>query len=498
MRSYRLARWIVGIFVILSPCIAQEGFKGLKDRVVEHTLENGLTLLILERREVPVVSFVNVVGVGSVNEETGSTGLAHMFEHMAFKGTKRIGTTDYQREKVLLDKIEGIVQEIQREEGKGDLADRDLIGRLKERLKVAQQEAGRYVVKEEYSRLLERNGAQELNATTSRDTTTYLVSLPSNKVELWMALEADRLVNPVLREFYQERDVVIEERLGRENRPFSRLIEEALAVAYKAHPYGSPTIGHMSDLKQLTRRKAEEFYRKHYVPSNMVIGIVGDVDAKELIKLAKEYLGRLPSRPRPPGIVTREPPQQGQKIVEVESGAQPIYMMAFHKPSSRHPDEPVFICMSEVLGSGRTSRLYKSLVKQMRVATHVGAFSGFPGERYPNLFIIYGLPSAGHKVDEIEKVFEQELKRLKEELVDKGELDAAKSRVRARFLRRLDSNLFLARQLAETQVVYGDWRKLFDWLKQIDAVSPQDIKRVANLYLKRSNRIIAKLVPREE
>jgi predicted Zn-dependent peptidase len=254
---------------------------------------------VLERHEAPVVSFLTHADVGAVDEVKGITGLAHLFEHMAFKGTRTIGTKNYKAEAKAMAEMDELFEQIKAERRKGDKADKNRLEELQKQFDQAQQESQKYIVHDEYEEVLSREGASGFNAYTSQDYTCYVVSLPSNKLEMWMSLESDRFANPVLREFYKERDVVTEERRMMENRPAGRLSEEFGAIAYLAHPYGESIVGHMSDIRTITRGEAKAFFRKFYCPSNLTIAIVGDVNPKEIKKLAQKYFAGIPSGPKP-------------------------------------------------------------------------------------------------------------------------------------------------------------------------------------------------------
>ena len=265
---------------------------GLEEKVIEHTFDNGLKLLMVERHTSPTVSAWIRFRVGSVNERSDERGIAHLLEHMLFKGTKTLGTKDYASEAPLLDRIERTAQNLLAEQAKGNKSDKALIASLQKQVEELEKEAGKYVVKDEFFDIYSRNGASGYNAFTSRDGTTYLISLPSNKLELWAAIESDRMKNPVLREFYSERSVVMEERRrSYDASPAAKLWEIFIASSYYSHPYGQPTIGWMPDIENLTRTKAEGFLRRYYAPNNAIIAVVGDIDHKQVIALVERYFG---------------------------------------------------------------------------------------------------------------------------------------------------------------------------------------------------------------
>jgi len=460
-------------------------------RMTEFTLDNGLKFLVLERHEAPVVSFHTYADVGSVDEVKGITGMAHLFEHMAFKGSMTIGTKDYDAEAKAEAKVDEAFLAIKKERNKRERADKARLEQLESQLKEAQEQTQKYLVHDEYTEVLKREGASGFNAYTSWDATQYIVSLPSNKMELWTLMESDRFHNPVLREFYKEKDVVMEERrLGIESDPVGRLLEEFMAVAYKAHPYGEHVIGHMSDLETMTRAEAEAFFRKYYGPSNLTIAIVGDVNPQNVKDLAEKYFGKIQTGPKPDPVETVEPPQLGERRVVVEDPAQPFVLVGYHKPSINHPDNAVFDAITDVVGMGRTSRLYKSLVKEKKIAMVASGFQGLPGNKYPGLFLFYAVPARDHTNQECEEAIYVEIEKLKTELVTPEELEKAKTRARAGLIRQLASNSGLAEQLTFYEVITGDWRNLFRQLDNIDKVTAEDIRRVCGEYFKTRNRTV--------
>ena len=484
------------VLLFLAQVIGLAGSAGAQDlaefekRVTEFTLPNGLHFIVLERHEAPVAAFLTFANVGAVDEQRGKTGLAHVFEHMAFKGTRTIGTRDYPAEARTLARIDELFAAIQAERGKPN-PDKARLDGLHQQFTQAQADAQKYLVHDEFEETLQRAGGQGLNASTGSDQTIFFVSLPSNKAELWMALESDRFLDPVLREFYKERDVIMEERRrGVESDPTGRLLEEFMGVAYKAHPYGTEVIGHMSDLEGLSRADAEAFFKRCYNPSNLTIAVVGDVDPGQVRHMAERYFARIPSGPKPEPVQTVEPPQLGERRVMVEDQAQPIVLIGFHKPGINDPNNAVFDAMTDIMGAGRTSRLYRSLVRDKRIAVQASAFHGMPGEKYPGLFVIYSVPAKGHTNEESEQALLAEVEKLKSELASPEEVKKAKTRARAGLIRQLGSNIGLAQRLTYYQVVTGDWRNLFTQLQWIDKVTAEDIQRVAQETFTRKNRTV--------
>jgi len=485
---------VFGVFALLAmstlPLAAQD-LASFEQRTVVHKLDNGLTLIVMERPEAPVFSFATVVNVGSAQEVTGITGLAHMFEHMAFKGTDKIGSTDYTAEALALAKVEEAYAAYDLERRKAVGHDDAKVAELEKGWQTAVQAAQKYVVPNQFSRIVDEAGGVEMNAFTAEDETAYFYSLPSNRFELWAYLESERFLHPVFREFYKERDVVTEERrLSYESNPLGRLFLEFIPVAYAAHPYGVPGIGWTSDLQAISATDAAAFFKKYYVPSNMVVAVVGDVKAAQALPVLARYFGRLPKAPAPGPLRTVEPPQHAERTVTLQETAQPIYLEGYHRPAISDPDNAVYDVISDLMAKGRTSRLYKSLVRDRKIAAQAGGFNGFPGDKYPNLFMFYGFTTPGHTGRELGDAIHKEIDRLRTEDVGADELASVKTRAKADLLRQLDSNSGLALQLAITHTILGDWRELFRSVDKIDKVTAADVRRVANAAFVPTNRTV--------
>jgi len=485
---------VAALFSLLAaPCFGE----GLADKVREHTLKNGMKLLLVERHTSPTVAAWIRFRVGSVDERSDERGLAHLLEHMLFKGTKSLGTTDYATEKPLLDRIEETAQLMMLEQAKRDKGDTARIAALKKELVRLETEAEKFVVKEEFSQLYAKNGGSGYNAFTSKDGTTYLINVPSNKLELWAAIESDRMQNAVLREFYTERDVVMEERRrSSEAEPMGRLWETFQATGFVAHPYGQPTIGWMSDIEYLSRTKAEAFLHKYYAPNNAIVAIVGDINPDATIALVEKYFGAIPPGTAVGPVMVAEPPQAGEKRVEIMGDAEPQVIIGFHKPTVPDPDEYVFDVIDMLLAEGRTSRLYKKLVQEKQLATEVGTFTA-PGSRYPNLFVVEATPRAPHTVREVEKAILEELERLKTEPVTDRELQQILNRLEYEEFRQMGSNGGLARNLTEYEATTGSWRYLIEHRKKVAAVTSADVARVARKYFVEENRTVGFITKKE-
>ncbi|MEI6231982.1 MAG: pitrilysin family protein [Planctomycetota bacterium] len=539
---------LVAAFSLMSVCwSAEEEFGEFTKKVESFTLDNGLTIILYPRGDAPVISCVTYVKTGSTDEYVGITGLAHQLEHLAFKGTPFVGTNDYAAEKAALAEIDKLYVTIQALEQKvpadmrdgflsllaqvtstgargvdpaqaekvmekqaADLmakwqaagvtlkdADKKTLVELVKTYAAKVKDAEQYVVQNQYSNLIDRAGGVGLNAFTSDDRTVYHVSLPANKLELWAALESDRFMNIVPRQLEKEKQVVLEERRMRtDSSAFGKLYESFLGVAFQAHPYGTAVIGHRSDILGYNREKIMKFYREHYVPSETIVAVVGDIDVPATKKLLTDYFGRIPKAKGPPPAVTVEPPQEGERRIEVEFPAQPVMMIGYHVPERNHPDTPALRMLSEIATSGRTSRLESHLVKQKK-ANSVGSWIG-PGDRYPRLLLVTAEPPQGGNTTDLEKVVLDEIEKLKTETPSADEMKRVITAYRSTILRGMKSNLNLAQELADYQAVSGDWRSLFREIQEISAVKPEQVTAVAKKYLTKQNRTIGKVVPFEK
>lgn len=485
----------------------------LKLDVKEYLLKNGLKVLILEKHDAPVISLRIVYKVGSANERPGITGVSHLFEHMMFKGSKIFGTKDYGAEKPLLEKEEQLVttlmtlknDEAQMAQGltsnqlKEDQQKEKLqkkIEKVENELAVVRNQLKELTISEEIWSIYPQHGAKGLNASTSSDLTTYYCDLPANKLELWAFIESDRMKNMVLREFYSERDVVMEERrLRTETDPTGLLMEQLDAASFTAHPYGWPTVGWMSDLKNLTKEETSEYFKKYYTPNNAVLVIVGDVNANSAIKLIEKYFGNIPGQPPPPPVKTVEPEQVGERRIYVEYDANPQLAIAYHKPAIGHPDQYVFDVIEGLLSSGRTSRLYKGLIEEKRIAVSANAYGG--ASKYPDSFLFFVTPRYPHTVEEDEASLYEEIEKIKTMPVDDWELQKIKNQIQADFIRNMESSSGLASMIAYYEGIYS-WRYINSYVDRAIAVTKEDIMRVAKRYFTKTNRTVAILIKKED
>jgi predicted Zn-dependent peptidase len=483
--------------------------------VVERTLPNGMRFLMVERHDQPSIACGWLARVGSANERPGITGLAHLFEHMMFKGSRTIGTKDAKRDvelNALQDTVQAeirkemsVLREKQRRGEINDMADPAvrtprLQGLLAEfdRLVKEQREL---IVKDEIWRLYQEAGASGLNANTSQDRTFYIVGIPSNKLELWMWLESDRIANPVFREFYSERDVVREERRQtHESRPGGFAAEAFNAMVWSALPYHWEVIGWPSDIAQVTREQANEFYATYYAPNNVTAILVGDFDTEKAWALAQRYFSGIPANPRGvPEVVTQEPPQAAEQRMTAEAEATPTVEVAFKTVPAVHRDAPALQLLASILGGsgggGRpgagtparapSGRLYKTLVLDRKVATRATASSR--GQRQGGLFTLTASPAPGHRPDELEPMLAAELERVGREGVTDDELARAKKGLQVAHYLRLETNTGLRDALAQAESG-GSYRDLQEGPAKIQAVTREEVQRVAKAYFGKEGR----------
>lgn len=495
-----MTRWLVAGWLLVLQLWALPSSEASPYRVSDHVrfwrLSNGFQVIYLGRSGAPFFSAVIYVDAGSVDEELGQSGIAHLLEHMAFKGTPWIGTRDWNAERDKLIQIETVAHELAAARPDRNASQ---TATLLRRFHELQEQARRYVVPNEYDRLVTLAGGQDVNATTSNDYTNYFMTLPANKFEMWALLESQRLAYPAWREFYKERDVVAEERRMRmEDDPAGRLYEEFMATAFKAHPYRTPVIGWMSDIQSLTVAATDRFYRRWYVPENMVAVVVGNVDENVVRENIEKYFGTLPASPSPERKRLTEPVQRAQRRVTVYAKAQPQVVMGWHKPRLPHADAFAFELLEYILtDSGRSSRLYSELVKKRGLCESVSSFTA-PGEKYPNLFAIWATPRAPHTAAEIEAAVWDEIRRLAAEPITTQELEMARNKLDAALVRELENNLTCARRLGYYYLVTKDPAFVDRYREGVVAVSPEALQRVVTAYLTVANSTVALLEPRSD
>lgn len=466
----------------------------LRDRVKKIVLDNGMTVLMLTRQGAPVFSAQIKVRVGNVEEEEGSYGLGHFFEHMAFKGTETIGSLDFTKEQEILNKVLEIGAEIAKLHREG-APQKDVEALVRQRREL-EEEQKKYIVKNEFTEILQSNGAVGLNASTSNDFTTYYVSLPVNKLELWAYMESERLKNPVLREFFTEVDVVAEERRMRiDNAPDGRLYEAFVNAAFDKSPYKVVVIGPLKEILDYTPQAAREFYRKYYVPQRMVAALVGNFDLEKAESIVRRYFGSLPKKSDGGTAVPQEAfdPRTFPREAVIKGPDRPRFYVGYHRPAHPHEDDIVFDVIQNLLCEGRTSRLYKKLVIQNKKAAFVGCYVSIPGARLDSLFSFYAMPLEGHTNREIKVDIFYEVQELASEGPAESELKKVINNIDAELIYSLQSNRGLAGQLAFYESLTGDWEYLYHLQQRIHEMTAEDVKRVATKYFVRENEVAAYL-----
>ena len=477
--------------------------QGQEVSVIEHELENGMTVLLVPRPGDPNVAAGWIAKVGSVNERPGMTGVAHLFEHMMFKGTHVIGTRDIDEDLSIIRQLDELKAEIRIEEE--NLLQRSRLGEIddpnapelrSQRHKVLLEDfeglltrQEELIIKEDFSRTYTGQGGSGMNAGTSYDFTIYFINLPANKLELWFWMESDRLVNPVFREFYSERDVVHEERrLRTDSTPTGKFQEQFDSMFWQSSPYSWPVVGWPSDLQGITREEAMGFFDVYYAPNNLAAALVGDFDVDQAIQLAETYFGRLSEgkssvvAPR-----TREMPQLAEKRMVAHAETNPQVSVRYHTVPDGHVDEPSLVVLGQLL-NGRTGRLYKSLVEDQQVAT--SASGGQAGFKYEGMFELSGVAKDGHTPEDVEEALYVEMERLKTEPVGNRELQKVKNQNAASNFRDLSGNYQLMMQLLIRET-YRGWETINSDPKLYDSVTAEDIMRVSKKYFTPENRAVA-------
>lgn len=455
----------------------------------EHTLKNGLKVLLVEDHHSPLIVSRLYFKVGSVNETIGKSGISHMLEHMMFKGTKRMGVADTAASFKLEPKIDSLFRVADALNAAGDSAKYAEVRTLAR--KTADEQRAFHKNNELWD-LYQKEGGTSLNAWTGDDMTAYIVTLPSSKLELFLWLESDRMLNPVMREFYTERDVVIEERRMRyEDSPYGRFYETLFSTFYEAHPYRIPTIGYMSDLKQLKRDDAFNHFRKYYTPNNAMLILVGDFNSDSALKQVDRYFGSIPRGPALDPVVTHEPIQIGQKRITVKKDAAPIVMILFPGPEIH--DSALFpLDLSSSILSGKSGRLWKKLVDGKKLCTSISA--SLSPQKYGGYFMIQAELTEEAKPAEVEQIIFEELATLRQTPVSERELEKVKNQAEADRIRGLRSNEGLADQLAWAENAAGSWRFLNLYANGIRGVTKEHIQVVATRYLTEKNSTVGTLV----
>jgi predicted Zn-dependent peptidase len=508
-RSLRIMKTLTRREIILPTililcCTAATSLRAQKVPVVEKTLDNGMRVLLVERHDEPTIAGGWVAHVGSSNEKLGMTGIAHLFEHMMFKGTTTIGTSDYKKDLEILAQQETVRDEMRLEERKmrvmlrkgeieGDLLKPENwtphYRELQTQFSKLVDEERKLIVKNEFDVLLSREGASGMNAFTSEDMTAYFENVPANKLELWMWMESERIFHPVFREFYAERDVVFEERRMRtDSTPLGKFQEELGAMFWESSSYSWPVIGWPSDIPAISKAQADDFYATYYSPQNITLILVGDFKQADAEALAKKYFERIPhGKKTPPDVSTLEVKQLAEKRMYAEADTNPQVDIMWHTVPYGHKDSYALEVFGELL-STRTGRLYKNLVLGSGVATSVSAGQG--SQKWAGYFDVQGEARQGHKPEEVEQGIYDNIAALQKDEVPAEELQKVKNNFAAGQYRRLSANFPILQQI----IYYdgeGDWREINDAAPKIQAVTAADVKRVANEYFTKENRVVA-------
>lgn len=483
--------------------IASAAVRAQKVDVKEATLANGMRLLMVERHDDPTIAGGWVAHVGSSNERPGMTGTAHLFEHMMFKGTTTIGTTNFAKDKEIIVSQEQVREAMRQEEKKlraelrkGEIDDllkpenqtpryRELEHKFNEL--IAEQRG--VLVKNEFDRIYTGNGGTGMNAFTSEDLTAYFINVPANKLELWMWMESERLLRPVFREFYAERDVVFEERRMRtESTPLGKFDEQLNAMFWESSPYHWPVVGWPSDIPAITKAQADEFFATYYSPQNITLILVGDFKSDDAVASAKKYFERIPRGPKdPPDVVTMEVKQMAEQRMDAEAETNPQIEILWHTVAFQHKDSYALQILAQIL-STRTGRLHKSLVLGPAIAT--SAYASQVSRKWAGFFTAGGEVREGHTPQELENGIYEAIDKIKAEEIPAEELQKVKNNFAASEYRRLTANMPILFQLIMNDG-NGDWREINEAGPKLQAVTAADVTRVANSYFKKENRTVA-------
>lgn len=464
--------------------------KEFEAKTRKYTLSNGIRVILFQNKVSPTVACYIKIGVGSANEPFDQAGTAHFLEHLLFKGTPVIGTTDFKKEKPYLDEIERLGNEIDllRLKIRDPVLDsktiekyKDEISKLSSKLKRAESNAQKFVISEEDSKIYSLAGQIGYNAYTTEDVTNYQIKLPKNRLELWAYLESSRFIEPIFREYYQEREVIQEERRMRfDSNPKAKLYEMFNSEAFGFSPYGKPVIGFANNLPYLTLEDTKNYYYKYYTPARMVIAISGDIDFKETLGVVRKYFEKIPKRdePRFPPISYALP--DGRRTAVLDADSTPYMITGWSKPAVSDPDNPVYEILSRILAHGRSSRLFKKLVIQERIAQSVAAYSGVPAEKLENQFAVFTEPYNEKDYKKIYKMILKEVNDIKKNGVSEKEILRVKNMIFKELIDSLDSNAGMADTMSYYELLLHDYNYLFTYMEQVQRITSDDIKRVAN------------------
>ena len=495
---------------ITNESILENYFNKLQKKIRKIELKNGLKIILLDHGISPTFAAYIKFRAGSVDEQDKSEfGLAHMLEHMLFKGTKEIGTINYAKEEkylllinkyaLKLDEQRQILEKATKENNIEKInQSKTNINKFNNLIKTLNEGVSQFIISEQYSKIYGENGEHGFNAYTTSDLTNYQINLPNNRMEIWAKLEADRMENAVLREFYTERDVVGEERRMRvDNSPQSLFYEKFIDTIYQNHPYGHPVIGPMESIKNLNREQAYNFYRKYYSPNNTVISIVGKIDLNETENLIKKYFGKLTpkkndiSKTQMPSI-----PNPLNKHLIIKDGNVPLLFMAWFKPPIPSLEDVTFEVLSSILAGNTDSRLYKKLVTETKLAAHIWIENGGVGDRYTNLFFIKVQPTIGANMNLIQKIILSEIEEIKRNGPTEFEISKVAKRKKLEILKIFENNDSLADVLSHFESITGDYTTLFKFNKQFETLKKETIMKFANIYLNEFQMMSAQLIPK--
>ncbi len=477
----------------------------LKSKVKKIVLDNGLRIIFMQNGTNPTVALYWKILAGSSDESSENAGIAHMLEHMLFKGTKTVGTIDYEKEKHYLEVLDIWYQRLDRYRHKLQKASEDKekenwnrkLKILENRIAILEQEVKKYQISEEDSIIYSIHGQKGYNAYTSEDVTNYQIELPANRIEVWARLESDRIQNSIFREFYTERNVVAEERRMRiENNPFGYMYEKFIEEIYKGHPYGYPTIGPMENILNFKKEQAIDFYKTYYRPDNTVIAVVGKFDEQQTLNIIKKYFSGW-EKPQSPLVRKNVSKLQYKKVdLKIEKEASPIQFLAWKKPNFPAKENLVLEILADILVGRIDTRLQKKLVEEQKYASNIVIYTTEPGERYENLFLLVIFPNLSIMKDpkdkkELQELFfkiqnsiYEEFELIQKNGVKEEELNRVKQMSLTKFIKKIRSNSYLADLLTYYELVYGDYSILFDYYTMIESISSDDIKNVILTYLK--------------
>lgn len=477
-------------------------FEPIKSKIKKYTLENGLKIIFMQNGANPTVALYWKILAGSSDENPSNSGIAHMLEHMLFKGTKIVGTVDYEKEKKYLEVLNIWYHRLDAYKSKLESANEEKekwekkIQILEKRISILEGEVKKYQISEEDSIIYSINGQRGYNAYTSEDVTNYQIELPSNRIEIWAKLESDRIQNSVFREFYTERNVVAEERRMRvENNPFGFLYEKFIEEIYKGHPYGYPTIGPMKNILNFKKEQAEEYFKNYYRPDNTVIAVVGNFDQEKTFEIIKKYFSnwKKSDYPIPRNKVKK---LEYRKVdLKIEKDGSPVQLLAWKKPNFPSRENLVLEILADILTGRMDTRLHKKLIEEQKYASNISLYTSEPGERYENLFLFVIFPNLAilkdpNNKEELKEIYNkiqqsilEELEEIKKNGIKEEELNRVKQVSLTKFIKKMRSNAYLADIFTYYELIYGDYSIIFDYYKMIDSITSSEIQKVVKEYL---------------